>query len=376
MTSSAGKFTELFDNGWKSKTSALRTQGYTTRKYDYTSSWDGKVEDPESFSRLKNTTMAHQQSNPVALLAGGAVLNLDSSVSFEPLNVRHKPNRGSTIPLTLEQNDLGMESCLRGSVPVRDIEARQNNGVVLADMERFHNLDLTKPAYKAVVVPTFMVEAGPQCDQKLLNPPQRREIMIFDKQRLDAEKSIKSAKAFREKSRKQAKSATFQRGILMVDSSGNEDSEIYGDTAIQRRYDHEQKHQIYLERQNNLARRNSATAINGDFIIPSSIPSNVLLNETFQSKGGGGHSLSFDETYNRVFIRRLGNPAKSCRTQTLRDNDLNGKNYNLMSHTLIEHWPSRDVVRLEDKGLNHPSQRSLESVRNLQGTSTQRQNYY
>ena len=140
MTSSAGKFTELFDNGWKSKTSALRTQGYTTRKYDYTSSWDGKVEDPESFSRLKNTTMAHQQSNPVALLAGGAVLNLDSSVSFEPLNVRHKPNRGSTIPLTLEQNDLGMESCLRGSVPVRDIEARQNNGVVLADMERFQNL--------------------------------------------------------------------------------------------------------------------------------------------------------------------------------------------------------------------------------------------
>ena len=221
-----------------------------------------------------------------------------------------------------------------------------------------------------------MVEAGPQCDQKLLNPAQRREIMIFEKQKLDAEKSIKESKAFREKTRKQLGGIKFQRGILMIDSSENEQSEIYGKIAAQRRNDQEQKHQIYLERQNNLARNNSATALNGDFIVPNTIPSRVPLAQDFQSKGGNNHAFTFDETYNRIFIRRLGNPAKSSRTQNLRDNDLNGKNYNLISHTLVEHWPSREVVRLEDQAMKHPSQSSLEGIRSLQGTSSQRQNYY
>lgn len=375
-SNSADKFSTLFDNGWKTKVSTLRNKGFATRTYDHNSSWDGKVDNPENFSRLNYTTITCQPSRPMVLLPGGAVHNLDKAVSFDTINVLHKPQRSSLIPLTLEQGDLGMEPSLRGMVPVRDLEAKERNGVVIADLQRFHNLDVTKPTFRAVEVPPFIIQAGPQCDQKLLCPNQRREYMNFEKQRLDAEVAIKNSKAFRGKSRKQAIGAQYQRGILMIDSSENEDSEIYGNTAAQRRIEHDQKHQMFLERQNDLSHRNSSISTNGNLIIPSTIPSIIPMRSDYQSKGGANHALTFDETYKRLFVRRNGNPAKSYRTQNLRDNDLNGKEYNPITYALIEHWPSNNVKNSEDKTLSHPSQSSLDSIRNIQGTSTQRQNYY
>lgn len=373
---SAEKFSTLFDNEWKTKTSTLRNQGFATRTYHHKSSWDGKVENPEKFSRLNYTTITCQPSRPMVLLAGGAVHNLDNAVSFDTLNVLHKPGRASLIPLTLEQSDLGMEHSLRGMVPLRDVEAKEKSGVVIADLERFRNLDMTKPTFRAVEIPSFIVEAGPQCDQRLLNPNQRREYMNFEKRRLDAEVAIKSSKAFRGKSRKQAVGVQYQRGILMIDSSENEESEIYGGIAAQRRKEYEAKHQMFLERQNNLSHRNSSIATNGNFIIPDTIPSTVPIRNDYQSKGGDNHNLTFDETYKRLFIRRNGNPAKAYRTQNLRDNDLNGKEYNPVTFALIQHWPSKEVKSSEDKALNHPSQSSLDRIRNIQGTSNQRENYY
>jgi hypothetical protein len=371
----ADKFTQLFDNkDWSKTKSGIRTQRFAT--YDPSYSWDGKMEDQEKFSRLKNTTMPFQQSGPVALLSGGVIHSLDNSLSFESLNIKHKPKQ-STIPLTIEQMDVGMNSDLKGNVPVSDIETRQrNNGAVLADVQKFRNMDLMKPEFRSVERPSFLVEAGPQSDQRLLNPAQRREIMIFEKQRLLAEQSIKESKGFREKSRKQIGGSKFQRGILMVDSSENEQSEIYGEAAAQKRIDMEQKHQIHLERQKHLAHRSSATSVNGDFIRPETIPSGISMGSDFQSKGGNNHASTFNETYNRLFIRRLGEPIKATRTQNLRNNDLNGKQYNLVSHQLIEHWPSGQIDRLEDKKMHHASQASLENVRSLQGTTHSRQKYY
>lgn len=163
----------------------------------------------------------------------------------------------------------------------------------------------------------------------------------------------------------------------MVDSNENENSEIYGNIAYERRNESEQKNQIRLERLNNISHRNSSLIKNGDFIKPDTIPSTVLTNDiSFQSKCKINTGLTFDETYNRIFIRRLGYPIKESRTQNLRNNDLNNKNYNLISHTLIEHWPAKNMDRLEDNAMKHPSQNSLENIRSLQGTSTERQNYY
>ena len=77
------------------------------------------------------------------------------------------------------------------------------------------------------------------------------------------------------------------------------------------------------------------------------------------------------------------------RTQFQRDNELSGKQHNIINHTIIEHWPSRHMDRLYDKKLLHPrylltppstylfnlltysliiSQTSLESTRNTVGS--------
>ena len=370
------KFSQLFDNGWREKTSAIRTKGRDTQKYEFSSSWDGKMADPKRFSRLQNTTIVSQKSNPVALFAGGAVHSLDDSISFQPLNVQHKPNRPMTIPLTLEQADLGMEDSLTGFVPLSDTDMRDNNKIVLAQIGTFRNLDLTKPTYAIVDVPSFISEAGPECDQKLLNPSQRRECMIFEKQRLEANQAIKSSKAFREKSRKQILGAKFQRGILMVDSADNEFSEIYGDTATERRSENVQKEFMSAERRNNLASRSSSVMTNGDFILPSTISNNVSMTSDYQGKGGLKNPHTFEDTYGRLFIRPADKPPKPERTQTLRDHDLNGKEYNHIHHTIVQHWPSGHVKHVHDKALQHPSQNSLESLRNTQGTTLSRKNYY
>ena len=150
---SADKFSTLFDNGWKTKVSTIRNKGFAMGTYDHNSPWDGKGGDAEKFSRLNYTTITCQPSRPMVLLPGGAVHNLDNAVSFDTINVLHKPQRSSLIPLTLEQDDLGMERSLRGMVPVRDVEAKENNRVVIADLQRFRNLDVTKPTFRAVEIP-------------------------------------------------------------------------------------------------------------------------------------------------------------------------------------------------------------------------------
>ena len=370
------KFSQLFDNGWREKTSAIRTKGRDTQKYEFTSSWDGKMADPKRFSRLQNTTIVSQKSNPVALLAGGAVHSLDDSISFQPLNVKHKPNRPMTIPLTLEQADLGMEDSLAGFIPLNDTDTRDKSKIVVAKIGTFRNLDLTKPTYAVVDVPSFILEAGPECDRKLLNPSQRRECMNFEKQRLEANHAIKSSKAFREKSRKQILGAKFQRGILMVDSADNEFSGIYGDTATERRSENAQREIVTAERRNNLASRSSSVLTNGDFILPNTITNNVSMVSDYQGKGGVKNPLSFEDTYSRLFVRPADKPTKPERTQTLRDHDLNGKEYNHIHHTIVEHWPSGQIKHVPDKVLQHPSQNSLESHRNTQGSTFSRKNYY
>ena len=54
------------------------------------------------------------------------------------------------------------------------------------------------------------------------------------------------------------------------------------------------------------------------------------------------------------------------RTQHLREQDLNGKTYNIITHSKIEFWPPKSPER-RDRRLSHPSQTSLRGPRNMQG---------
>eukprot|EP01034_Spumella_vulgaris_P028083 gene28083-34884_t len=71
--------------------------------------------------------------------------------------------------------------------------------------------------------------------------------------------------------------------------------------------------------------------------------------------------------WDNVTTKRLCT-ANGLRTQQLRDQELSGKDYNITNHVVIEHWPPRDFHRQQVKNIDHPSQHSLESQRNLQGT--------
>ena len=367
--------TGLFDGGdWGGRTSTVRSRAHMTRTYDPKTSWAGLSQGKFSRTDIKGEVPL-QMSGPVAL-EGTMVLPLDDSKSLKMLNVGQEAKQLTTIPLTRDQRDLSMSTDLKGRVPVH-VVASQSNRVVIADqLPGFKNLHPTPPVYEAVEVPPFMAEAGPQADQRLLNPTQRRQIMEFDKKLLTANLNIKHAKAGREKTRKQLTSVQFNRGVLMVDSAENEESEIYGQAAHERRVAAEQKDLIHLERRANLAQRTSSITTHGNIVVPDTVTDRVATAPEYQRKGGNNHSLTFEETYNRVFVRRLGNPVRVERTQNLRNNDLSGKSYNLINHTVIEHWPSQTIDRLEDKGLQHPSQTSLHSTRLLQGTSTDRKNYY
>ena len=113
-----------------------------------------------------------------------------------------------------------------------------------------------------------IVAAGPQCDQKLLNPRQRREILEFEKQQKGAMELIRVAAVEREKTKKQLNGMQFKRGALMFDSNDNINSEIYGESAKKELMMREYKDQMQMERMSRLANKQSAIQLNGQHISP------------------------------------------------------------------------------------------------------------
>jgi hypothetical protein len=263
---------------------------------------------------------------------------------------------------------LGMESSLLGTVPMSDSVGKEVHSVFLAQTGNLCLANLQKPTFKVVQLPSYIIEAGPQCDQKLLTPLQRREYMTFEKRKLDANLAIKRSKAFRMKSRDNISTGKSFRENSISDS---EESNTYGFTAAE---NHERNRTLRLhsDRKNYLAQKSSATSINGDFILPNTIPKSVPLTTDIQRKGGSNNNLSsFDDTFKRLFVAEENKSASTERTQGIRDRDLYGKDYNHISHSEIEHWPSRKIERMV---YANPQGSAQCNVATLLGNS--RSNYY
>ena len=364
----ADKFSELFDKDWKKMRSTLRARTADDRSYDPSYSWDGKSDDPISFSRMQATEMPVQPTRPVTL-SGGAVIQLDHTPGAF-LNPTLPGKTQSQIPLTCDQRDLKMTGDLSGKIPLCRDAFSSNKVVVVDERPKFSNMEMQPPSFRAEPLPEYIIAAGPQADQCLLNPAQRRGILEFEMRKRAADDIIRTATAAREKTRKQMSGLQFQRGILMVDSSHNEESEIYGESAKKTHADKQYKSQIHLERRSTLSKNTSSMATNGNILVPESVAPRVKTTSFYQSKGGSAHAFSFEETHNRLFCRQERAP-NGTRTQRIRDAELGGKQFNIVNHTTIEHWPSRHYERLEDKNMTHPSQTSLEGTRNLQGSIRQ-----
>jgi hypothetical protein len=295
------------------------------------------------------------------------VILLEETNGFNAINVKQPAKELSKIPLTADQRDLGMEKDLSGNIPFVKDTVNSGKVVLVGSKQTFKNQDLAAPVLVQSEMPEFMKAAGPNCDQKLLNPQQRREILMFEKQKREADHLIRAAQSDRMKTKKQLSGLQFHRGALMVDSSDNMESEIYGDRALKAAAHREYKSQIHLERTSRLAAKESAMHLNGNILVPESVGPRVKVEKAYQSKGGDYHQLSFDETHNRIFCRLQG-ASNGGRTQHLRDVESSGKPYSITQHTTIEHWPPRSFEREVRQAMAHPSQATLEGQRSLQGS--------
>jgi len=350
----ADKFTLLFDKDWRNTKSRIRTKVDDDRSYDISNSWDARSDNPQSFSRLEAVNLPVQYTKPVTLL-GSAVVELEPRTGLDVLNCHQEHKTLSTLPLTREQLDVGMKPDLKGHVPMVQ-KAKEENGIILLEsLPTFKNMDMAGPQFRKVDIPQYMIEAGPQCDQRLLTPAQRREILEIEKRKNAADNYIKVATAQRSSLKKQISGQQYYRGILGVDSNENDESEIYGERSKKYHADKDYKAQIRLERKGQLALKNSSMGTNGNILCPDTIAARVKIEPFYQRKGGIAHALSFEETHNRLFCRRAEKPPPVTRTQKLRDSENAGRDYDFVSHTTIEHWPSKPFDRLVNKTLMHPS---------------------
>lgn len=365
-TSKADQFSEFFDNNWKKNKSSIRTRHDNARQYDVSYSWDAKSDNPKSFSRLQATYLPYQPVNPLTL-SGSAVVLLEETTGFSAINVKQPNKVQSTIPLTSDQRDLGMKTDLTAEIPFVN-DAKGKGKVVLVDVNQsFKNHSVVPPVLVQGELPAYMTAAGPQCDQILLNPQQRREIISIEKKKKEADDLVRAAQSNRIKTRQQMMGLQFHRGALMIDSSDNMDSEIYGQRATKLFAEQDYKRQIHLERSSRLAAMQSSMHINGNILLPDSLGPRVKTDKFYQSKGGDFHALSFDETHNRLFCRLQG-ASKSERTQFLRDVETSGKPYDIVHLKTVEHWPPKVFDREVKSDLTHPSQATLEGQRSLQGS--------
>lgn len=360
------KFTTLFDREWSKSKSTIRNRCDDDKSYDPSYSWDGRSDNPVEFTRLQATQMPVQHTRPVTL-SGSAVVELEPHTGFEVLNVIQENRTKGHIPLTAEQIDVGMAKDLSATVPMKLQAASASKDILMEAQPAFKNNDLRPPQFTQTEKPQYMIDAGPMWDQVLLAPAQRREILDYEKRNTAANLYIKKAEEVRGKMKKQIAGLMFHRGVVGIDTCDNEESEIYGNKAKQVHTNKEYKAQIHLERKANLALRTSSLSTHGNILVPSSLMPRVKTESYYQGKGGNVHTLSFDETHSRLFCRGAERPAGGVRTQWQRDNDLGGKEYNFINHTIIEQWPSRHVERLADKRMLHPSQTSLHTTRNFVG---------
>lgn len=162
----------------------------------------------------------------------------------------------------------------------------------------------------------------------------------------------------------------------MYDSANNDDSEVYGDKAKHLHSTLTKLDSFHDQRQGYL-RQVQGDHIPDVFGTASRNDCSQTLTHTgratvhakaFQAKAHPNtFDTSFEKTYDTLF-GRLDTRIRPERTQHLRNEDLSGKNYNIVTHAKITEWPSEPVHRQHNKVLAHPSQASLEGSRNLQGT--------
>lgn len=364
----AQQLTSYFDRDCQFSRSTHRSKN---RDYDVVHSWDARSDNGENDHTLKveQKEVATQHTRPICLLGSQVILMEKNSDGLAGICVNQEEKTIASLPLTVEQETIGMKPSLdRISIPLSENAVKENKKIIETVPLTFEKMQLVPPTFTSVKEPSYFKECGPQLDQKLLTPAQRREILEFEKKKFAADSYMRQAVSDRSKLKKNLVGVDFKRGVVGYDNGTNPESEIYGEKAKQYIEAKNQRQIIADSRRDYLGEKKSNMGHSGNILNPDLMSSNVKTEKFYQNKGGKIHALTFQETYYRVLESNKEIRKNSLeRTQQLRDQDLSGKNYNIVTHTAIEHWPSK-VNTKEDKRLLHPSQASLDGPRNLQGS--------
>ena len=377
-STNADKLNSLLDNEWIATKSTVRSRYNNNRTYDVTYSYDARSDNPIPYSKMEVNYMPNQPARPICV-SGNAVILLEKQAGLEVFNIKQDNTRTiAMVPLTQEQKFLVMsKDSYKGHIPIFEDAKKLGKSVIMAEPESFQKYHIQAPVFEIVSKPECFEKAGNNCDQMLLNPQERIIIQEYEKRTKSAGLMIGEAQNSRQKLKQQLTGIRFQRGITGVDCHDNVNSEIYGDKAAAIAAGEKNRNNLDIERRIILSKKTSSIITNGNVLVPENMDTRVQVQKFYQGKGGEFHNLPFQNTFNRLFCRTDAKQSMDHRTQALRERDLNGKTYDLVTHAGVEHWPVSGNTKAqgpEHKVLAHPSQASLEQSRNLQG-AIQRSNF-
>jgi hypothetical protein len=295
-------------------------------------SWEGLSEDPRPFARLN-------PERRVLLLEGhpdnGTVLG-------------EARNSGSNFPRTDAQydadgwNDRGGGGSGRPESVVNS-PGRAENAIAL-QTQSYHNYKVIAPRNRAVQAPDAMTKVG------LLTPADRRAIMEFEKQNLLA-KRVRQQSDLDHSRRVGLMACRHPEGCLGLDGPGSAASEAYGakgDMMLRQR-DHRQRHaNARAERLRQVS--SSVANVPYDMLDHDMAVKTAQETKVFQEKTGVRQYL---DTTNRIFDNSAYIPSVN-RMQSLRNEDLGGKQYNIVTHTNVPVAPSNMPLRMDHREA-HPS---------------------
>ena len=164
------KFTALFDGDWVRTKSRMRSRSTREQTYDPSYSWDAKADDPRSFSKMDATDVIVQPSRPITMSHTQVIPLEPLSGQFLNHTPAHELKGLHKIPLAPEQKDLNMSQDLHGHIPIADEAKEKGHLVSVKTRPAFRNNHIQAPTFQTESKPDFMVAAGPQNDQILLNP--------------------------------------------------------------------------------------------------------------------------------------------------------------------------------------------------------------
>jgi hypothetical protein len=146
----AEKFTDFFDSDWS-----------TTQKKS-----KGTLRVPE-IKRFEETSFSCTSTCRPLSLDKRAIVELEKwAPGFDALNL-NRDTISSTIPLTNEQEELGMTKSVAPVIPLKTVADSNNQTVLFKKHEAFENYQSRPPSFECVTPPAILSQVGQEMDRKV-----------------------------------------------------------------------------------------------------------------------------------------------------------------------------------------------------------------